>query len=64
MSNPTPYHISFYELAIGNFRVKALTTLEPLMEKESTVPANSGNSVTWRAINDFGGVTDVRKTQI
>ena len=58
VSNPTPYHISFYELAIGNFRVITLTTLEPLMEKEITVPVNAGSSVTGRALNDSGGVTD------
>lgn len=64
VSNPTPYHISFYDLTIGGFQVKALPTLKPFSEQALPVPRGATGSVSWRAINDFGGITDSRKAKI
>ncbi|ADO08191.1 molecular chaperone [Pantoea agglomerans] len=62
--NPTPYHISFYDLTIGGYQVKTPPTLEPLSEQTVPVPSGTTGAVSWRAINDFGGITDVRKSKI
>ncbi|MDF7788622.1 molecular chaperone [Pantoea stewartii] len=64
VSNPTPYYISFYDLSVGGVQVKKLPTLKPLSEQAIDVPAGASGSVSWRTINDFGGITDVRKTKI
>ena len=62
--NPTPYHISFYDLSVGGFQVKAPPTLKPLSEQAIAVPTGVTGTVSWRTINDFGGITDVRKAKI
>ncbi|MGE9553590.1 fimbrial biogenesis chaperone [Erwinia amylovora] len=64
VSNPTPYHVSFYDLNVGEFKVKAPPTVKPFSEQPLTVPADTSVLVTWRAINDFGGITDVRKLKL
>ncbi|MBC0855522.1 molecular chaperone [Pantoea stewartii] len=64
VSNPTPYHISFYDISVGGVQVKKPPTLKPLSEQAIDVPAGASGSVSWRTVNDFGGITDVRKTKI
>ncbi|KTS25531.1 fimbrial biogenesis chaperone [Pantoea stewartii] len=64
VSNPTPYHISLYDLKVGSAQVKTPPTLKPMSEQVVTVPAGTAGAVSWRAINDFGGITDVRKANI
>ncbi|WP_426785690.1 fimbrial biogenesis chaperone (plasmid) [Rahnella variigena] len=64
VSNPTPYYISLYELVIGGFHVKTPPTLPPYKEQTVAVPKGLANTVSWRAINDFGGVTDVRNAKL
>lgn len=64
VSNPTPYHISFYDLTVGGFQVKVPPTLKPFSEQALPVPTGATGTVSWRVINDFGGITDVRKTKL
>lgn len=64
VSNPTPYHISFYELTVGNVLVKTPPTLKPMSEQALAVPAGDAGTVSWRTLNDFGGITDVKKAKI
>lgn len=64
VSNPTPYFISLYELTIGDFHIKTPPTLAPYKEQSLAVPNGVANTVSWRAINDFGGVTDARNAKI
>lgn len=64
VANPTPYHISFYDLTVGDFHVKKLPTLEPMSEQAVADLAGASGTVSWRTINDFGGITDVRKAKI
>lgn len=64
VQNPTPYHISFYDLTVGGVQVKTPPTLAPLSEQAVPVPSGTTGAISWRAINDFGGITDVRKAKI
>lgn len=64
VQNPTPYHISFYDLTVGGVQVKTPPTLAPFSEQVVLVPSGTTDAVSWRAINDFGGITDVRKEKI
>lgn len=64
VSNPTPYHISLYDLSVGGVQVKTPPTLKPFSEQVIDVSAGSSDYVLWRTINDFGGITDVRKAKV
>lgn len=64
VQNPTPYHISFYDLTVGGVQIKTPPTLAPLSEQAVAVSSGTTGTVSWRAINDFGGITDVRKAKI
>lgn len=63
-SNPTPFYISFYELKMGNAKLKSLPVLSPLSEQAIDFPPGTAGTLSWRAINDYGGITDVRTAKI
>lgn len=64
VSNPTPFHISFYDLKMGNVALKSPPVLRPMSEQAIVFPPGAMGAISWRAINDFGGVTDVRTVKI
>lgn len=55
--NPTPYVISLTSVVINGKKIERPGTVQPL--DNLTVPFNDGtpSSVSWRTINDFGGMT-------
>lgn len=54
INNPTPFYVSLYSLKVGNKTI----TQPPMISPFSTeTVAGSGKQVSWKAINDFGGVT-------
>jgi fimbrial chaperone protein len=55
--NPTPYAVSLYDLKINGKQLKKPPTILPFQTASVAQPATAGNEVTWRAINDFGGIT-------
>ena len=54
--NPTPYFVSFFTLSVGGHDIDEPGMIGPLTRKEW--PVNGSGTVKWRAINDFGGITD------
>lgn len=54
-SNPTPYYVSFYSLKVGGKEIADPGMIAPGQSREWPVAASG--SVTWSAINDFGGIT-------
>lgn len=63
IENPTPYFISFSQIEINGTAVKESHMVYPKSTLNiDNVP--SGNKVTWKTINDFGGVTDTVTTNI
>jgi len=64
VENPTPYHVSLYELVIGDFHVNKPLTIAPYQEQVVFTSNKNAKSVVWRAINDFGGITETRKSKI
>lgn len=55
IKNPTPYYISLFSLKTGSQPVKH----PPMIPPFGHVSVNSaGGTVSWQAINDFGGITD------
>lgn len=69
--NPTPFYVSFGELAVGGKSVPVKETkttpgaismmVAPFSEQRFALPASAKGAVTWTAINDFGGQTPQRK---
>ena len=55
--NPTPYAVSLYDLKINGKQLKKPPTILPFQTVSVAQAATAGNQVTWRAINDFGGIT-------
>ncbi|ORM82148.1 fimbrial assembly protein [Mixta gaviniae] len=54
--NPTPFFVSFYSLSVGG---KAIDEPGMIGPRESrSWPINAAGVIKWRAINDFGGITD------
>lgn len=54
--NPTPYFVSFFSLSVGGQELESPGMIAPFSDK--TWPISRLGTVKWRAINDFGGVTD------
>ncbi|MDC9596313.1 fimbrial biogenesis chaperone [Xenorhabdus anantnagensis] len=63
--NPTPYYVSFSELSTGNgvknYEIQSAGMIPPFEQASWDVPIKNINQVTWKTINDFGGVTPEEK---
>ncbi|WP_459852839.1 fimbrial biogenesis chaperone [Citrobacter sedlakii] len=55
-TNPTPYYVSFFSLSVGGYDISQPGMMAPFSTRTWNV--NNHGTVKWRAINDFGGVTD------
>ena len=70
-NNPTPFYVSFGELAVGGKSVPVKETettpgaismmVAPFSEQHFALPKGATGAVTWTAINDFGAQTPQRK---
>lgn len=60
VNNPTPYFVSFQTLKIGNqdVEIKDSGTLAPMSSLNWMLPAGAAGKVSWKAINDYGGITE------
>lgn len=56
--NPTPYYVSFYSLSVNHHAISDPGMIGPGEDRRWHV-AEAG-AVSWSAINDYGGITDVR----
>ncbi|SFU68072.1 fimbrial biogenesis chaperone [Xenorhabdus koppenhoeferi] len=63
--NPTPYYVSFSELAAGNgvknYEIQSPGMIPPFEQLSWDVSIKNINKVTWKTINDFGGITPEEK---
>ncbi|WP_445493564.1 fimbrial biogenesis chaperone [Photorhabdus sp. SF281] len=62
--NPTPYFISFSHLKIDQHEIKPAGMIKPFSQLSWTLSTNNIKQVSWKVINDFGGVTAEEKTTI
>ena len=54
IANPTPYYISLFSFTIGNKKMDQAPMISPF----GTVSVSgNGREVFWKAINDYGGIT-------
>ncbi|ELY3760782.1 molecular chaperone [Cronobacter universalis] len=56
--NPTPFYVVFDSLKVGATRIQSADMLAPFASQRFALPAKeTGREVSWRVINDYGGVT-------
>lgn len=63
LNNPTPYYLTVTELYAG---LKSLenTLVPPMGQASVSLPADAGNNITYRTINDYGALTSKFKAKI
>lgn len=61
ISNPTPYYVSLFSLKSGSQSVEHPPMIAPFGKAYVTA---AGRDVTWKAINDFGGVTEEARQRL
>ncbi|KAB8305973.1 fimbrial biogenesis chaperone [Rahnella contaminans] len=62
ITNPSPYYVVFSYLTVGNTVLKDTDMIAPGGQLNVALPANNtGNTVEWSAINDYGGDTTPEK---
>lgn len=57
VNNPTPYHVSFHRVSVGEKEIKDAGMVSPQSSLTWTLPAGASGAVSWQSINDFGGVS-------
>ncbi|CBJ79884.1 putative periplasmic chaperone protein with PapD-like and periplasmic chaperone C-domains [Xenorhabdus bovienii SS-2004] len=55
--NSTPYFISFSHLKVDGKEVEGAGMVNPFSQANWPLPVKNAKSVSWKAINDYGGVT-------
>ncbi len=54
--NPSPWFVSLFSLSVGGKEIDEPGMIGPFETREW--PVTSAGEIRWRAINDFGGITD------
>lgn len=62
--NPSPYSVSLYEVKINGKQLEKPPTVLPFQTVSLPQSAVTGGEVSWRAINDFGGITAEHKIKM
>jgi fimbrial chaperone protein len=62
-NNPTPYYINMTKVNIGGKEMKEGYMVPPKSSLKID-DAPTGNSISWQAINDFGGLTEKAKASM
>lgn len=65
VTNPTPYFVTFMGITVGGSKVADVTHMVPPLGSQSyTLPAGAGNTIKYKTINDFGGITPERTVSL
>ncbi|WP_174849059.1 fimbrial biogenesis chaperone [Yersinia artesiana] len=64
VSNPTAYHVSFHTLKVGSSEIKGALMVAPQGTLTVDLPAGATGAVSWQAINDFGGTSDIASASL
>lgn len=58
VENPTPFYMNFQEIKLDGKKVDKATYAAPKSETHFTTPGNNtAHSVSWKIINDYGGIS-------
>ena len=61
INNPTPFYVSLFELKVDDVKIETGYDMVPPKGQIQYSLPNNGDShkkVTWKAVNDFGGITE------
>lgn len=58
IKNATPYYISFHSILVDNIPFNGLPMISPKSSITLPLKISGASTVTWKAINDYGGVTE------
>lgn len=65
VENPTPFYMNFQEIKLDGKKVDKVTYAKPKAETHFSIPGNiTARSVSWKIINDYGGISQSYTTQI
>lgn len=64
VSNPTPYYVTLLTLKIDGKEIKGADMVPPKGSVSFTLPADTVSSVSWQAISDYGGISQMEKRQL
>lgn len=56
VKNPTPYVMNFHRVTVGGKEVKDATYVLPMSSATYTLPAAASGPISWKLINDYGGI--------
>ena len=57
MHNPSPYSVSLYDVKVNGKELSKPPMVLPFQTLSLSQSALTGGEISWRAINDFGGIT-------
>ncbi|MCM7587702.1 molecular chaperone [Enterobacter chuandaensis] len=57
INNPTPYFVTLFSLKVDGREIEEADLLPPEEDVRFTLPSANGSSVSWQAINDYGGIS-------
>lgn len=65
VENPTPFYMNFQEIKLDGKKVDKVTYAKPKAETHFSIPGNiTTRSVSWKIINDYGGISQSYTAQI
>jgi P pilus assembly chaperone PapD len=65
VENPSPFYMNFQEIKLDGKKVDKATYAKPKAETHFSVPGNiTARSVSWKIINDYGGISQSYTAQI
>lgn len=64
VKNPSPYYVSFYQVSVGGKEIKDAGMVAPHNSLTWTLPVGATGSVSWQAINDYGGISEVASSAL
>ena len=56
VNNPTPFVMNFHRVTVGGKEVKDATYVLPMSSDTYTMPAAASGPISWKLINDYGGI--------
>ncbi|CAI2065787.1 molecular chaperone [Serratia fonticola] len=56
VNNPTPFVMNFQQVKVGGREIKDVNYVLPMSQATFTAPANVSGQVSWKLINDYGGI--------
>lgn len=61
VTNPTPFYVTLFTLKVDGNEIKEADMVPPLGSASFTLPSAAVSRVSWQAINDYGGISQVER---